>query len=158
MIAAFERLARALALAGGVVLLAAACLTVVSGTSRWLTSQPVRGDFEIISIASGLAVLGFLAWCTQRRGNILVDSFTTWLPAGVTRVLDGFWQLVWAAVMGVIAWRMTLGGLEAMANGTRTIGLLALPYGWAIAVGAACFGLTALIALTQVGRQADDGA
>ena len=62
------------------------------------------------------------------------------------------------AVMGVIAWRMTLGGLEAMANGTRTIGLLALPYGWAIAVGAACFGLTALIALTQVGRRADDGA
>jgi len=141
------RLARALALAGGAVLLAAAALTVVSGTLRWFTSQPVRGDFEIISIASGLAVLGFLAHCTLKRGNILVDSFTTWLPARLNTWIDAFWQLVWAAVMGVIAWRMALGGLEAMGNGTRTIGLLALPYGWAIAVGAACFGLTALIAL-----------
>ena len=54
--------------------------------------------------------------------------------------------------MGVIAWRMALGGAEAMANGSRTIGLLALPFGWAIAVGAACFGLTALIALAWVPR------
>ena len=105
MITAFERLARALALAGGAVLLAAACLTVVSGTSRWLTSQPVRGDFEIISIASGLAVLGFLAWCTQRRGNILVDSFTTWLPARLNGVIDAFWSLVWAATTLLIAER-----------------------------------------------------
>ena len=153
-----ERSARQWALAGGLVLLAAAGLTVVSGLSRWFTSQPVRGDFEIISIASGLAVLSSLAWCAARRGNILVDSFTGWLPPGVNRVIDGFWQLVWAAVMGVIAWRMTLGGLEAMRNGTRTIGLLALPYGWAIAVGAFCFGMTALIALSMAFRRPDDGA
>ena len=145
-------LARALALAGGAVLLAAAGLTVVSGTLRWFTSQPVRGDFELVSIASGVAVLGFLAFCTLKRGNILVDSFTTWLPARLNNFIDAFWQLVWAAVMGVIAWRMSLGGLEAMANGTRTIGLLALPYGWAIAVGAACFGLTAVIALAWAAR------
>ncbi len=146
------RLARMLALMGGAVLLAAAGLTVVSGTLRWFTNQPVRGDFELVSIASGLAVLGCLAFCTLRRGNILVDSFSTWLPARVNNWIDAFWQLVWAAVMGVIAWRMSLGGLEAMANGTRTIGLLALPYGWAIAVGALCFGLTSLIALAWAVR------
>ena len=146
------RLARLLALLGGAVLLAAAGLTVVSGTLRWFTSQPVRGDFELVSIASGLAVLAALAFCALRRGNILVDSFTTWLPARLNNWIDAFWQLVWAAVMGVIAWRMTLGGLEAMANGTRTIGLLALPYGWAIAVGAACFGLTSMIALAWAWR------
>jgi TRAP-type C4-dicarboxylate transport system permease small subunit len=39
-----------------------------------------------------------------------------------------------------------------MANGSRTIGLLALPYGWAIALGAVCFGLTALLALAWVPR------
>ncbi len=39
------RLARLLALLGGAVLLAAAGLTVVSGSLRWFTSQPVRGDF-----------------------------------------------------------------------------------------------------------------
>lgn len=142
-----------LAFAGGAVLLAAAALTVVSGLSRWWTSQPVRGDFELVSIASGLAVLGSLAWCAARRGNILVDSFTTWLPDGVNRVIDGFWQLVLAGVMGVIAWRMALGGIEAWNNGSRTIGLLALPFGWAIVIGAACFGLAAVIAAVMAFRR-----
>jgi len=146
------RAAAAMALAGGLVLLAISFLTVVSGSMRWLTSQPIRGDFELISIGSGLGVLAALAFTTLKRGNILVDSFTTWLPARFNDVVDAFWQLVWAAVMGVIAWRMALGGWEAMANGSRTIGLLALPYGWAIAIGAFCFGLTALIALTWVPR------
>ncbi len=141
-----------LALAGGLVLLAISFLTVASGTLRWLTSQPIRGDFEIISIGSGLGVLAALAFTTLKRGNILVDSFTTWLPARVNSVIDAFWHVVWGLVMGVIAWRMTLGGWEAMANGSRTIGLLALPYGWAIAIGAASFGLTALIALAWVPR------
>jgi TRAP-type C4-dicarboxylate transport system permease small subunit len=141
-----------MALAGGLVLLAISFLTVVSGGLRWLTSQPIRGDFELISIGSGLGVLAALGFTTLKRGNIMVDSFSTWLPRRWNEVVDGFWQLVWAAVRGVIAWRMALGGAEAMANGSRTIGLLALPFGWAIAVGAACFGLTALIALAWVPR------
>ena len=45
-----------MALAGGLVLLAISFLTVVSGGLRWLTSQPIRGDFELISIGSGLGV------------------------------------------------------------------------------------------------------
>lgn len=144
---------RGIAVAGGCVLLAAAALTVVSGLSRWWTSQPVTGDFELVSIASGLAVLMSLAWCASQRGNILVDSFSTWLPAGVNRIIDGFWQWVWAAVTGVIAWRMALGGLEAVRNGSRTIGLLALPYGWAIVIGSGCFALTALVALGMAFRR-----
>lgn len=155
MIGPLDRSARQWALVGGGVLLVSAALTVVSGLSRWWTSQPVRGDFEIVSIASGLAVLASLPWCASRRGNILVDSFTTWLPRGVTRIIDGFWQFVLAAVMGVIAWRMTLGGLEAWHNGSRTIGLLALPFGWAILLGAFCFALTALIALAAAFRGGD---
>jgi hypothetical protein len=49
-----------MALAGGLVLLAISFLTVASGGLRWLTSQPIRGDFELISIGSGLGVLAAL--------------------------------------------------------------------------------------------------
>ncbi|MCW8084434.1 TRAP transporter small permease [Sabulicella glaciei] len=142
-----RRAASLLALAGGAVLLSAATLTCVSVVLRWLTSQPVRGDFELVSLGSGLAVLGFLAWGTYRRANIIVDSFTTWLPARLADWVDAFWSLVWAAVTLLIAERMARGAMDTWASGTRTIGLLALPYWWAVAVGAFCFALTGLAAL-----------
>jgi TRAP-type C4-dicarboxylate transport system permease small subunit len=147
-----RRCAEALALLGGAVLLATAMLTTVSVTLRWLTSQPVKGDFELVSLGSGLAVLGFLAWATAQRANILVDSFTAWLPARVNAALDGAWSLVWAATTLLIAERMTQGALDTFRAGTRTMGLLALPYWWAVAVGSACFALSGVIALLSAPR------
>jgi TRAP-type C4-dicarboxylate transport system permease small subunit len=134
------------------VLLATALLTVVSVTSRWLTSQPVKGDFELVSLGSGLAVLSFLAWGSVTRANILVDSFTTWLPARLNGVIDAFWSLVWAATTLLIAERMTQGMFDTWRNGMRTIGLLALPYWWAIGIGAFCFALAGVAALLTIPR------
>jgi TRAP-type C4-dicarboxylate transport system permease small subunit len=147
-----RRASAGLALLAGAVLLAVALLTTVSVTLRWLSGQPVKGDFELVSLGCGLAVLGFLAWATQQRANILVDSFTAWLPARVNAALDAFWSLVWAAVALLIAERMWQGALDTLRAGTRTMGLL--PYWWAIGVGAACFALTGLIALLAAPRLA----
>ena len=140
-------IARALAFLGGVSLLVAAGITTVSVVLRWLTSQPIRGDFEMVSIASGVGVFGFLAYGTLMRANILVDTFSTWLPRRLAGVVDGFWMLVWAAVTLWLAERMTLGTLETYRNGMRTIGLLALPYWWAVAIGALAFTMTGVAAL-----------
>jgi TRAP-type C4-dicarboxylate transport system permease small subunit len=145
-------LARALALLGGLSLLIAGCVTTVSVILRWATSQPIRGDFEIVSIAAGVAVLGFLAYGTLMRANIIVDSFTTWLPTRVTGLMDAFWAIVWAAIAFWLAERMALGAFETWRSGTRTIGLAALPFWWAIAIGAACFAVTALCALWWLPR------
>lgn len=145
-------LTRALALLGGASLLFAGCVTTVSVVLRWATNHPIRGDFEIVSIAAGIGVLGFLAYGTLMRANILVDSFTTWLPARVNGALDAFWMLVWAAIAAWLAERMLLGTLDTWRSGTRTIGLLAIPYWWAIGVGAICFAATALAALWWLPR------
>ena len=134
------------------MLLATALLTVVSVTSRWLTSQPVKGDFELVSLGSGLAVLSFLAWGSVTRANILVDSFTTWLPARLTGAIDAFWSLAWAATTLLIAERMGQGMFDTWRNGMRTIGLLALPYWWAIGIGAFCFALAGVAALLTIPR------
>jgi len=134
------------------VLLAVALLTVVSVTSRWLTSQPVKGDFELVSLGSGLAVLSFLAWGSVTRANILVDSFTTWLPARLNGAIDAFWSLTWAATTLLIAERMAQGTFDTWRNGMRTIGLLALPYWWAIGIGAFCFALAGFAALLAIPR------
>jgi TRAP-type C4-dicarboxylate transport system permease small subunit len=141
-------LARGLALAGGAVLVAAALLATVSVLLRWATSQPIRGDFELVSIGAGLAVMGFLAHGTLMRANILVDSFTLWLPPRLRAWIDAFWMLVWAGCCALLAERMVVGAMETLASGTRTMGLLALPYWWAIGLGALCFAATGLVGLT----------
>jgi TRAP-type C4-dicarboxylate transport system permease small subunit len=146
-------LARALAFLGGAALLTAGGVTTISVLLRWTTGQPIRGDFEIVSIAAGIGVFGFLAYGTLMKANILVDSFTTWLPRRVTDAMDAFWGLVWAGLALWLAERMALGAWDTWRSGTRTIGLLAIPYWWAVAIGALCFAATALAALWWVPRQ-----
>jgi len=137
---------------GGASLLVAGCVTTVSVLMRWLGGHPIKGDFEIVSIAAGVGVFGFLAYGTLARANIIVDSFTTWLPARVNGVLDAAWTLVWAAVMLWLAERVTIGAWDTWRSGTRTIGLLAIPYWWAVAIGALCFAATGLAALAWLPR------
>lgn len=140
---AVARIARASAWLGGLALLFVAGLTSVSVLSRWLTSQPVRGDVEMISLGSGLAVMLCLAYGTLMRTNILVDSFTNWLPARVNQMLDAFWNLIWAIAALFLARGMAIGASEALANRTTTIGMLGVPIWWAIAIGALCLLATA---------------
>jgi TRAP-type C4-dicarboxylate transport system permease small subunit len=147
------RLSLALGLAGGVVLLAVAVLTSWSVLSRWLFRIPVQGDFELVSLGSGVAVFGFLAYGTIMRANILVDTFTNWVPRGVTRWVDAFWTLVWAVVVAVLAERLAVGALETALNGTTTM-VLGLPTWWAVTLGALGFAATALAALYWVARLA----
>jgi TRAP-type C4-dicarboxylate transport system permease small subunit len=149
---AIALLARALAFLGGASLLVGGCVTTVSVLLRWTTDHPIRGDFEIVSIAAGIGIAGFLAYGTLMRANIIVDSFTTWLPARITGLLDGFWMLVWAAVTLWLAERLVFGTWDIWRSGTRTIGLLAIPYWWAVGIVCLCFLATALAALLWVPR------
>lgn len=143
---AIDLLCRALMLAGGATLLATALLTVASVLRRWLLGQPIPGDFELVQAGSGLAVFGFLAFGTLRRTNILVDTFTGWLPAALCRGIDAFWNLVWAAAAALLAWRMALGALDALRSDTRSM-VLSMPLWWAIGLGALALLATALAAL-----------
>lgn len=147
------RLAAALAIAGGAVLLATALLSTFSVTQRWLTSQPVPGDFELVSLGAGLAVMGFLAWGTETRSNILVDSFTGWLPKRLARAIDAVWMLVWAGVAAVLAERLFVGARDTWRSGTTTM-VLGLPTFWAVGLGALAFAATALAALLWAWRLA----
>ena len=148
---ATARLGAVLALGGGAVLLGVAHLTCWSVAQRWLTSQPVPGDFELVSIGSGVAVLGFLAWGTVRRASILVDTFTGWLPRRAAAAIDAFWMLVWAGVAALLAERLSQGARETLASGTTTM-VLGLPTWWAVGFGALAFAATALAALAWLPR------
>ena len=106
---------------------------------------------ELVSLGSGVAVLGFLAWGTVRRASILVDTFTGWLPRRATALIDAFWMLVWAAVAALLAERLLQGARETLSSGTTTM-VLGLPTWWAVGAGALAFAATALAALAWLPR------
>jgi TRAP-type C4-dicarboxylate transport system permease small subunit len=145
-------LARLLMLAGGAMLIATAALTTFSVLQRWLLGRPVNGDFELVQIGSGLAVFGFLAYGTLSRSNIVVDTFTNWLPARLRGTIDGFWNLAWGVIAAALAERMLVGAMDTYASDTRTM-VLSMPTWWAVALGALAFAATALAALYWALRQ-----
>ena len=71
-----ERLARRLALAGGLLLVGVMGMTVVSVLGRYLFNAPVPGDYEITELAIGIAVFAFFPYCHSSNANIVVELFT----------------------------------------------------------------------------------
>lgn len=139
-------MARWLALAGAAILIGIAALVTVSVAMRIVTGSGIDGDFEIVQLAAAIAAFCLFPLCFAARGNIIVDSFTTWLPDRFRERLDALWDLVFGLVAMVMAWRMVIGALDQFASGI-TLQLIALPTWWAVAVCAAlmaCLGAAAL--------------
>jgi TRAP-type C4-dicarboxylate transport system permease small subunit len=146
-----ERLSGAVAVTGGALSLAVALLVVVSVVGRRFFNAPIPGDFELVQMATAIAVFSFLPYCQARRGNIVVDSFTTRLPPRVNAVIDAFWDLVYAGMMGLMTACLAVGTLDHIRNGQTTM-VLQFPIWPAIAV---CTGLALLltvVALTTAAR------
>ncbi len=139
-------LAENLALAGGIIIVAAAFLVCASVGLRWMTSNSIPGDFELVQIAVALSAFAFLPFCQLRRGNIAVGTFTGALPERVRASLDALWDLIYAAAAAFIAWRLAAGAAETIANQTTTM-VSGIPIGWAIAATSAMAALLAVAAV-----------
>jgi TRAP-type C4-dicarboxylate transport system permease small subunit len=120
------RVARALAILGGLFSVASALLVTTSVTLRWLGLGSVNGDFELVQIGVALSVFCFLPLTQARRGNIMVDTFTGWLPLPVQRAIDAFWDLVYAGFMALMAWCLMNGARDALTSGLSSA-MLSLP-------------------------------
>src|SRR4051812_45219095 len=109
---------RPLAIAGGLLMLLMAIMVVTSVVMRWLINYSVPGDIELVQIATALAVFSFLPLCQAHRGNIMVDTFTTKLPRRAQRALDAVWDLVYAGMAALIAWRLAIGAYDTIRSRT----------------------------------------
>jgi TRAP-type C4-dicarboxylate transport system permease small subunit len=114
---AVARIARSLAILGGLFSVASALLVTTSVTLRWLGFGSINGDFELVQIGVALSVFCFLPLTQARRGNIMVDTFTAWLPLQVQRAMDAFWDFVYAGFMALMAWCLMNGARDALASG-----------------------------------------
>ena len=111
-----EQLARLCAVLAGVLLTIITLITCASLIGRNTTGTTLVGDFELTGLAAGAAIALFMPWCQVTRGNIIVDFFTVNASARTQAVLDRLGALFLGLAMALLAWRTSLGGLNAWAS------------------------------------------
>jgi hypothetical protein len=128
----------------------------------------IKGDFELIEAGIAFAVFAFLPLCQITGGHAAVDIFTAKLPPRANRVLRAVIEVVFAAVMVLIAVQLTAGMFSKLRSGQTTF-LLQFPLWWAYALSltgaaaAAAVGVyMALVRMTEALRNetilVDEGA
>ena len=151
-----QSLARLCAIAAGVLMTGITLLTCVSLIGRNTTGWTIVGDFELSASAAGAAVALFMPWCQVRRGNIIVDFFTTGASARSQDRMDRFGALLMAITMLLMAWRSTVGGLSAWKAQSGSM-MLGFPE-WIVYCGIVPpLALCAVIALHQAAFGFGDG-
>lgn len=146
------RLARWFAYVGGTVLTVLVILTTISvigrglntlahanwlavyapGVGKWLLGlgvSPINGDFELVENSIAFAIFAFLPLCQIYGGHATVDIFTSGLPKPLNRLLKAFWEVVFAAMLLLITWRLYEGFLGKFSNNEITY-ILQIPVWW----------------------------
>jgi TRAP-type C4-dicarboxylate transport system permease small subunit len=149
-----ESLAKLCAILAGVLLTVITLMTCASLIGRNTVGWTLAGDFELTGVAAGAAIGLFLPWCQLRRGNIIVDFFTAKASDATNRMLDRLGALLVAAMMVLLAWRTTVGGLNAFSTQSGSM-MLGFPEWIVFACIVPPLVLTAVIAFVQALRGFD---
>ena len=148
-------LARFTAVIGGLVLMALVLMTTASiigrtvnkmlhspffqekltGLSQGLIDMgigEINGNYELLEAGVAFPIFSFLPICQYYGAHATVDVFTSFLPARVNRWIMAFWEVVLAAVIVLIIWRLYEGMQRYLGNGETTL-FLQFPVWWAYA-------------------------
>lgn len=148
-------LARFTAVIGGLVLMALVLMTTASiigrtvnkmlhspffqekltGLSQGLIDMgigEINGNYELLEAGVAFAIFSFLPICQYYGAHATVDVFTSFLPARVNRWIMAVWEVVLAAVIVLIIWRLYEGMQRYLGNGETTL-FLQFPVWWAYA-------------------------
>ena len=149
-----ESLAKASAILAGLLMTVITLMTCVSLIGRNTTGATLAGDFELTGVAAGAAIALFMPWCQLRRGNIIVDFFTAKASERTNAALDRLGAPLLGLVFALLAWRTTLGGLNAYSSQSGTM-MLGFPEWVVYAAMVPPFILTTVIALYQAATGAE---
>ena len=149
-----NKLARSLAVIGGIVLILMILITCLSIFGRILNSvghtefiktnlsfsaeffqwfRPITGDYELVEAGAAIAIFMFLPWCQLNRKHASVELFTSMFPKRLSNFLAAFWEVIFALVIILITWRLYEGMIGKISNGETTF-LLQMPVWWAYAI------------------------
>lgn len=113
---ALYAISKTLAIFGGFLACVLALMVFTSVTGRYLFAAPIPGDYDIGAIICGSAVFSFLPFCQMVRGNVMVDFFTSGLPARAKSVLDAAGTFFYLVIAMMLTWRLYFGMLELRAS------------------------------------------
>lgn len=165
----FDKLARTFAQLGGFVLAGLIILTCLSIAGRSLNTMlhaelvqtlmpgfaamlldwgigPINGDFELVEAGMAFAIFAFLPLCQLNGGHASVDIFTSKMSSRANRTLRAVIEVVFAAVVVLIAWQL-FEGMESKRNSAQTTFLLEFPIWWAYAVSLVAAVVAAVVAV-----------
>lgn len=143
-----EKLAKLCAVLAGVLLVGITLLTCISVIGRDTIGKAIVGDFELVGVAAGAAIALFMPWCQIKRGNIIVDFFTSRASLTTQEKLDRIGALLVGLFMAAMTWRTSLGGLNAFQNQSGSM-MLGFPDWITFAFMVPPLALAAVIAFAQ---------
>ena len=143
-----HRICVASAAVGGLVIFGAAFVVTFSIVKSLLGFGAVRGEFELVELSCATSASLFLPLCQLNKGHVMVDVFTSWLPANTNEYVDGAWTLLFAAGWAFVCWRILHGLWEIQGYGDRTM-LLRAPVWWVYVPAVFGTGLSAFVAMMQ---------
>ncbi len=167
------KLARFMAVLGGIVLTLLIILTCISilgrllngglhgdfmqtwapGFANWAIGigiGPVNGDYELVEAGVAFAIFAFLPLCQITSGHASVDIFVANLRPGAHRFLRMVTEILFAAVLILIAWRLFEGMLSKLGNGETSF-LLQFPIWWAYAASSFAAFIAAVLGVYMAG-------
>jgi TRAP-type C4-dicarboxylate transport system permease small subunit len=156
---AFERICNAVAMAGGVLLIAIMLVSSVSVIGRSLSHvfgakvSGIPGDIELVQLGCAVAVFAFLPLCQLMRANVLVGAFTKNLPVRYRAMFDLAANLLFLVLAVMLAWQLGQGTAEKFRNNDTTM-VLRIPEGWAYAAALAFAWLLVVVTAYTVARSA----
>ncbi len=141
-------LAKLCAILAGLLLTVITLVTCYNLIMRNFVGDSMVGAFELTAVSTGAAIALFMPLAQARQGHIIVDFFTTGLSDKVNGMLDRLGAVMLGLVFVFLAWRVTIGGINAYNAGSQTM-LMGFPEWIVYAAMVPPFIVTAIIALTQ---------
>lgn len=146
------RLARVLAVAGGLVFVGLVVMSVVSIVGRKTLDFVVPGDVEVLQMFAACAAASFFPYCHLLHGDIKVDFFTHTLSRRRIWLLDALGSLLVGLFGALLAWRSWAGAMAVKEAGETSMIL-----GWPVWVPQALmvpgFALLAVAGVYLCGHQ-----
>ena len=141
-------LAKLCAIIAGLLLTVITLITCYNLIMRNFFDESMVGAFELTAVSTGAAIALFMPLAQARQGHIIVDFFTTGLSDAVNGLLDRLGALMLGLVFCFLAWRVSIGGINAYNAGSQTM-LMGFPEWIVYAAMVPPFALTAVIGLRQ---------
>jgi TRAP-type C4-dicarboxylate transport system permease small subunit len=166
-------LARFMAVLGGIILTLLVLLTCLSVIGRGINTilhsgliegampglaetllatgvGPILGDYELVEAGIAFSIFAFIPLCQITSGHASVDIFTARLPVRVNRAIQMVVEIVFAAVLILIAWRLFDGTSSKMRYNETTL-LLQFPIWWAYGISFVASALAAAVGVYMAG-------